>query len=122
MTDYRRKTKFETQYDPEPYIQAMSVNAAQEGISELSAVGTAMDMLSPDHKEILTLVCVQDKSYQEVSEILNIPVGTVRSRLSRAREHLQVLLDNPHKRDSVIKSYMPPAYIAAHTLQQTRAA
>ena len=121
VTNYRRKTKFETQYDPEPYIQAMSVDAIQEDKSELSAVGTAMGLLSDDHREILTLICIQDKSYQEVSEALSIPVGTVRSRLSRARERLQAIMDNPHDQDSV-KPHMPPAYIAAQAVQHTRAA
>ncbi len=50
-----------------------------------------MNKLSEDHREILTLVCIKDMPYQDVADTLNIPVGTVRSRLSRARESLQVL-------------------------------
>ena len=44
-----------------------------------------MSKLSNDHREILTMVCVKDMPYQEVADALGIPVGTVRSRLSRAR-------------------------------------
>ena len=51
VTEYRRKTKFETRYDPEPYLQAQSVSAVQEDRAELSAVGDAMNRLSPDHRE-----------------------------------------------------------------------
>lgn len=93
VTDYRRKTKFETQYDPEPYIQSQAISAPQESEAELHAVGDAMKKLSADHREILTLVCIKDMPYQEVADLLNIPVGTVRSRLSRARESLQVALN-----------------------------
>lgn len=88
VTDYRRKTRFETQYDPEPCLQSQAVRAAQENQAELHAVGDAMKKLSTDHREILTMVCVRDMPYQEVADLLKIPVGTVRSRLSRARENL----------------------------------
>lgn len=94
VTDYRRKTKFETQYDPEPYIMAQSVKAPQEGEAELNAVGNAMEKLSADHREILTMVCIKDMPYQEVADQLGIPVGTVRSRLSRARESLSALMNH----------------------------
>lgn len=95
VTGYRRKMKFESQYDPEPILQSQSVFGDQEGNMALSEVGDAIEQLSSDHKEILVLVCVKDLPYQEVAEILDIPVGTVRSRLSRARKSLQVILDTP---------------------------
>ena len=97
VTDYRRKTRFETQYDPEPYIQSQSIGAPQESEAELHAVGDAMVKLSTDHREILTMVCINDMPYQEVADMLHIPVGTVRSRLSRARESLNGLLDSGHE-------------------------
>ena len=95
VTDYRRKVRFETQYDPESYIEKESVNDSQEVKVELAEVTEAMNQLSPDHKEILVLVCVNGMRYHEVAESLDIPVGTVRSRLSRARECLQLILDTP---------------------------
>ena len=97
VTEYRRKTKFETQYDPESYLERESVEADQDMKLELSRVQEAMRLLSEDHREILVLVCVKGMQYQEVSEMLQIPVGTVRSRLSRAREQLQALIEAaPH--------------------------
>jgi RNA polymerase sigma-70 factor (ECF subfamily) len=93
VTDYRRKAKFETKYDPESYLEAESVDAPQDKQLELNAVNDAMRNLSDEHQEILVLVCVQGMSYQEVADFLNIAVGTVRSRLSRAREHLQQELE-----------------------------
>lgn len=95
VSDYRRKVKFEAQYDPESYIERESVEASQEVKMELVRVQEAMNGLSDDHREILVMVCVKGMQYSEVSEALQIPVGTVRSRLSRAREALQAALDQP---------------------------
>lgn len=95
VSAYRRKTKFETQYDPEPYLDKQSIEAAQDVQMEFRDVDNAMNELSADHREILVLVCVQGMQYAEVSKRLHIPVGTVRSRLSRARENLQAKLEEP---------------------------
>ncbi len=114
VTEYRRKTKFETQYDPEPYILAQSISAPQDHQVELQSVGDAMEKLSEDHREILMMVCVKDMPYQEVSEALNIPVGTVRSRLSRARENLQMEM-NP-QRNAAFPAL--PAHIAAQAMHR----
>ncbi len=122
VTDYRRKTKFETQYDPEPYIQAQSIAAPQESESELHSVGYAMQKLSDDHREILTLVCIKDIPYQEVADMLDIPVGTVRSRLSRARESLQAAMNEKVDRRETKRITILPAHIAAAELSQKKAA
>lgn len=93
VTNYRRKVKFESQYDPEDAIRAQSVEADQHMQSELNAVNRAMDKLSAEHKEVLILVCVKGMQYQEVAEMLSVPVGTVRSRLSRARGQLMEMME-----------------------------
>jgi len=93
VSEYRKKTRYETQYDPEEYINLEYVEADQEDKAELRAVNDAMQTLSADHKEILIMVCVKGMQYEEVAGTLNIPVGTVRSRLSRAREQLQLALN-----------------------------
>ena len=95
VSDYRRKTKFETQYDPENYIEKQFVESDQDEKMEFKMVQRAMRDLSRDHRSILTMICIKGMRYAEVSEKLQIPVGTVRSRLSRAREALQNRLDEP---------------------------
>lgn len=95
VSEYRRKVKFETQYDPESYLERESVDADQESKVELKKVQEAMSLLTGDHRDILVMVCVKGMSYLEVAESLQIPVGTVRSRLSRARDQLQEILDTP---------------------------
>jgi len=48
--------------------------------------------LSPEHQSILVLRVVQDLSYEEIAQALDIPLGTVMSRLSRARAELKARL------------------------------
>lgn len=55
----------------------------------------AMDGLSADHAEILRLRYYSDLSYKEIADTLNIKLGTVMSRLSRARGKLMEALDDP---------------------------
>jgi RNA polymerase sigma-70 factor, ECF subfamily len=60
---------------------------------EFSALVTeCMDQLSPAQREILTRRSIQNCSYDEISEALGINLGTVKSRIARARECLRALL------------------------------
>jgi len=54
----------------------------------LNAVGQAIMGLSDEQREVLLLVCVEDLSYKEAADVLGIPIGTVMSRLARARKNL----------------------------------
>ncbi|MDP2086027.1 MAG: RNA polymerase sigma factor [Gemmobacter sp.] len=59
--------------------------AVTESRLMLQAVMAAMDRLPQDQREVLMLVCVEELSYKEAAAILDIPLGTVMSRLSRGR-------------------------------------
>lgn len=93
VSGYRQKRKYETQYDPEHYIDQMSVRPTQEAHVDLVTVGESMKRLSAEHREVLLLVSVHGLRYEEIAAKLKIPGGTVRSRLARARTHLQGLLN-----------------------------
>lgn len=54
----------------------------------------AMGALDPQERQILTLRVVNDLSYTEISEVLDLKEGTVKSRLARARDHLRKKLEN----------------------------
>lgn len=52
---------------------------------ELAEVHEAFQRLPEDQREILMLVVVEQLRYEEAATVLDIPIGTVRSRLARAR-------------------------------------
>jgi RNA polymerase sigma-70 factor (ECF subfamily) len=51
----------------------------------LQRTRAAMDELPVEQREVMLLVCVEELSYREAAEVLDIPIGTVMSRLARAR-------------------------------------
>ena len=55
----------------------------------------ALELLPEEQRSVLLLVSVEDLSYSQTAEVLAIPIGTVMSRLSRARERLRQMLENP---------------------------
>jgi RNA polymerase sigma-70 factor (ECF subfamily) len=59
----------------------------------LDEVRRALDRLPPDQRTALLLVTVEGLSYKETAEIVQVPVGTIMSRLSRARIALQLQLE-----------------------------
>lgn len=59
----------------------------------LEKTRAAMDRLSEDQRDVLVLVCMQEVTYQQAADILEIPVGTVMSRLARARKALAAELN-----------------------------
>ena len=52
----------------------------------------ALDRLAPEFREVIVLRELEGLSYKEISEVAGVPVGTVMSRLSRARGRLQEAL------------------------------
>ncbi len=60
-----------------------------------AVVHAAIGKLSEEHRTVLVLFDIQGLTYDEISETLGIPVGTVKSRLNRARMALKTLLE-PH--------------------------
>ncbi len=68
---------------------------SQEVAILIDEVSSALLRLSPEHREIIWLCCVEELPYVQVADTLEIAVGTVRSRLNRARARLRSLLEEP---------------------------
>ena len=60
--------------------------------TELLSVQSAMARLPEDQREAVSLVLVEGLPYKEAAEVLDVPIGTLTSRLARGREALQALL------------------------------
>jgi RNA polymerase sigma-70 factor (ECF subfamily) len=75
---------------PAPDLEPEAVALAGVERAELTE---AFRRLAPVHREVLLLTFVQELSYQETATILDVPVGTVKSRLSNARRALRAILD-----------------------------
>jgi len=89
--DELRKHKFRGDpADPDDHQQVADNNAHRlpEIRSNLEQVSAAMQRLPDDQRMILMLVCVEELTYRDAAAILDVPIGTVMSRLARARVNL----------------------------------
>lgn len=66
--------------------------APQASPLDALAVRQAVARLNEDHRAAVALVLVEGLSYKEAAQVLGVPIGTLTSRLARAREQLQALL------------------------------
>lgn len=71
----------------------LAVAGGHESRLALLELQEAFDALSEEHREVLHLVAVEGLKYDEAATVLELPVGTVRSRLSRARTALRLRLE-----------------------------
>ena len=77
---------------------ALSTNPTDH--AQASAFLRAMSSLTPEHRQILLLVGLDGMNYREIANALDIPLGTVMSRLARARERLRAALEAPSSPNS----------------------
>jgi RNA polymerase sigma-70 factor (ECF subfamily) len=74
-------------------------NVAESRLT-LAAVGAAMEYLPEEQRVLIALVCIDGLSYKEAAEITQTPIGTVMSRLARARRELHARVEG-HPRETV---------------------
>ncbi|CAN5343548.1 RNA polymerase sigma factor [soil metagenome] len=87
---------------PESAVDELPEQAAPEAGDrlELRDLDRLLQALPPDQRKVLLLVAVEELDYREVAQVLQIPIGTVMSRLSRAREAMRARLI---RRDSPVR-------------------
>jgi RNA polymerase sigma factor (sigma-70 family) len=85
-------------------------NPATDGLLDLER---CLQRLPAEQRAVLLLVTVEDMSYEDTARILAIPVGTVMSRLSRARSRLAALMDH-------VPAHRPDAHSAPPSLRRLK--
>lgn len=105
INEYRKRKSRPTQVDYEEIVihhneddtpYSGSVDMREEIFSEMlgDEVTTAVNTLPVDFRVVILLCDIEGFSYEEISDIVNVPIGTVRSRLFRARNMLKEKLQS----------------------------
>jgi RNA polymerase sigma-70 factor (ECF subfamily) len=93
IDQYRRRRAAGPQ-DPLDDHPDLAVPSGEQQVGDrmmLDRVLGAMGRLSAEQREVLVLVCVEELSYRDAADVLDVPIGTVMSRLARARRNLAEL-------------------------------
>jgi len=107
-----RKKGREVQDSEGVFTENLAVHPAQYGSLDLQDFRKALDQLPADQKEAIILVGASGFSYEDTAEICSCAVGTIKSRVSRARTRLQELLGVNGQSD-----YGPDADSASATMR-----
>jgi RNA polymerase sigma-70 factor (ECF subfamily) len=87
-----RKAKREVEDVEGRYAARLSSRPEQDGSIDLEDFKVAFAQLAPDHREVLTLVGASGCSYEEAAQLCGCAVGTIKSRVTRARKKLTEIL------------------------------
>jgi RNA polymerase sigma factor (sigma-70 family) len=90
--DQVRKPVLSTEHFDDATPMPYAAHSPTAGL-ELRDMESALKQLSADQRQILLLVALEQMTYSEVATSLRLPLGTVMSRLSRARENLRAIVD-----------------------------
>jgi RNA polymerase sigma-70 factor (ECF subfamily) len=90
-SEYRKRRR-EVQDEDGVYASRLSVQASQDAHLDVQDFRLALEMLPPDQREALLLVGASGFSYEEAADICQCAVGTIKSRVNRARSKLSELL------------------------------
>lgn len=82
--------------EPEDFSEFSQPGHALERAEEERRIQEALNRLSPEHRAVLILKDMEGQKYETMAEILQVPIGTIRSRLHRARIELRDLLQREH--------------------------
>ena len=93
VNDVRRSVREGVAVAIEEMAPVLSERPRATGALELRDLEAAIAKLAPEQRQVILLVGLEGMQYEEVALTLGVPVGTVRSRLSRGREQLRRLMD-----------------------------
>lgn len=87
FSEYRKRSR-EVQDVDNVIAEQVQVKGGQESKAIISDVQKALNKLAPEHREILLMIAITELSYEEAAQVCNVAIGTVKSRLNRARAKL----------------------------------
>ncbi|MBV8888805.1 MAG: sigma-70 family RNA polymerase sigma factor [Alphaproteobacteria bacterium] len=93
VNDVRRSVREGVNVAVEDLAPVLTVQANAMAALQLRDLERALGMLPEEQRQVILLVGLEGMRYEEVATILDVPVGTVRSRLSRGRDLLRKLMD-----------------------------
>lgn len=93
-----RRNRFHGEYDPDAAERLLSRPGDQEGGIHMGDLKSAMMRLPVERREALLLVGAGGLSYEEAANIVQCAVGTMKSRVSRGRRHLEAILEGSEGR------------------------
>ncbi|MCH8685843.1 sigma-70 family RNA polymerase sigma factor [Pedomonas mirosovicensis] len=89
-----RRRRFTSDWDEERAARVLVISASQDGNLELGDLHRALQILPEQQREALILVGAGGLSYEEVAQICGVAIGTVKSRVARARAALAALIES----------------------------
>jgi len=92
---WQRRHRAAAEFDETVHSEAIADEHPGSALSRSDSretLAAALERLPPEFREVIVLREVEGLSYKEISEVVDVPVGTVMSRLSRARKRLQQAL------------------------------
>src|SRR5690349_9884556 len=93
----RRAIRDEASVDIEQMSSSLIANTDPTVSRQLHELERALGQLPAEQREVILLVGLEGMSYETAAQVLGVPVGTVRSRLSRGRDALRRLMDLPER-------------------------
>ena len=98
---HRRRPRHEVAATTDLIDAAVAQPPDQERRVDCRTIVEALDRLPQEQRAVILLVALEGFNYDEVAEILGVPIGTVRSRLSRGRQSLRQLRAAPPERPAL---------------------
>lgn len=93
-----RPAEMNVEFDEEEHggqVPVMDPGISIDRAQDRQTVRAAIEQLAPEFREAITLRELEGASYKEIADIAGVPIGTVMSRLARARHQLQTILGKP---------------------------
>jgi RNA polymerase sigma-70 factor (ECF subfamily) len=94
-----RKRRHEVENPEGAYCEHLTALPEQESALDFAALRRALVQLPPEQREAVILVGAEGRSYEDAAGLCGVAVGTIKSRVNRARTHLAMLLQMKDRHD-----------------------